>query len=284
MFLCGRMTTILSIQSQVAGATVGNTIATFAMQRLGARVIAIPTTIYGRRPDRGTPGGGPAPAEVMASLIDALDADGALADVSAVLTGYMAHPEQAVVAHDAINRVRRANPRAFVVCDPVMGDADKGLYVRQETADAIATHLAQQADMLTPNVFELGVLAKGAPIHDLSAVYEAATQVGRPMAVTSVPTSVGLGVLWTAPTGAWLIETPKLPHAAKGAGDLFAALFTARRALGQSLVVALEAAVGGVQDVLVRTMMEGGDHLAVVAAQEKLEFPDVWPTARQYRP
>jgi pyridoxine kinase len=90
--------------------------------------------------------------------------------------------------------------------------------------------------------------------------------------------------LYVAPTGAWLVETPRLPHLAKGAGDLFAALFTARRAGGQSLVVALEAAVGAVHDVIVRSMLTGADGLAIIEAQDKLEFPDTWPTARQFRP
>ena len=47
-----RMKTILSIQSQVAGARVGNSVAVFAMERLGVRVIALPTTLVGRRPGR----------------------------------------------------------------------------------------------------------------------------------------------------------------------------------------------------------------------------------------
>ena len=102
--------------------------------------------------------------------------------------------------------------------------------------------------------------------------------------MTSAPTPSGDGVLYVAPTGAWLVETPRLPHLAKGAGDLFAALFTARRAGGQSLVVALEAAVGAVHDVIVRSMLTGADGLAIIEAQDKLEFPDTWPTARQFRP
>jgi pyridoxine kinase len=279
------MTTIVSIQSQVAGATVGNSVAVFAMQRLGARVIALPTTQFGRRPDKGLPGGGPIPAEVLQSLIDAVEAEHGFAGIDAVLTGYFSSPEQVAVASDAIAKIKAANPRALVVCDPVLGDEPRGLYVRAETAAAIGARLAPLADLITPNRFELEVLSGGARLQDLNAVYAAAMRWPKPVMVTSVhgESDAKDGVLYTAPTGAWLIETPRLPHPAKGAGDLFAALFTARRVLGQSLVVALEAAVGAVHDVIVRTLVEGGDSLAVVEAQDKLDHPESWPTARQFR-
>jgi pyridoxine kinase len=127
-------------------------------------------------------------------------------------------------------------------------------------------------------------LAGGATQSDLAGLHGQALQFGRPAAITSAPTGIGDGVLYVATTGAWLVETQRLPHAAKGAGDLFAALFTARRARGQSLVVALEAAVGAVHDVIIRSMAAGEDGLAMIEAQDKLEFPDTWPTARQYRP
>lgn len=280
------MTTVLSIQSHVANATVGNAVAVFAMQRLGVRVIAVPTTQFGRRPDKGLPGGGPIPAEVLQSLLDAVLADADVSAISAVLTGYLANPDQAAVAADAVRRVKAANPRAQYVCDPVMGDTTRGLYVRAETAAAITGTLAPMADLITPNRFELEVLSGGTRPTDLSGLYADAMRWGKPAAVTSVfgDDPARDGVLYTAPTGAWLLETPRLPHPAKGAGDLFAALFTARRAIGQSLVVALEAAVGAVHDVIVRTLVEGGDALAVVEAQDKLEHPESWPTARQYRP
>ena len=46
------MKAVLSIQSQVAGARVGNSVAGFALERLGVPVIALPTTLLGRRPAR----------------------------------------------------------------------------------------------------------------------------------------------------------------------------------------------------------------------------------------
>lgn len=274
------MKSVLTIQSQVAGARVGNSVAVFAIERLGVPTIALPTTLLGRRPDRGAPGGGPMPATVLTSLIDALEADGALAQVSHILTGYIALPEQVDVILDVVARVKDANPGARWICDPVMGDAG-GAFVKPEIIDVIRKRLAPAADVLTPNHWELETLA-GILLPTMTDVHSAARAFGKPVIVTSAPTGKGVATFYVAPTGSWIVETPRLPDAPKGAGDLFTALYVARRALGQSVVVALEAAAGATHDVIQRSLLEGGGHLAVIAAQEKLEHPDTWPTAAPY--
>ncbi len=104
-----------------------HSVAAFAMERLGVRVFQLPTTILGRRPDRGPPGGGPLPKETLASLLEGLAADGALGEIDAVLSGYVGDSEQVEVILDAVERVKAANPNALYVCDPVLGDEGKGL-------------------------------------------------------------------------------------------------------------------------------------------------------------
>ena len=274
------MKSVLTIQSQVAGGRVGNSVAAFAIERLGVPVIALPTTLLGRRPDRGAPGGGPIPATVLTTMIEALEADGALARVGHILTGYIALPEQAEVILDAVRRVKDANPRAVWICDPVMGDAGNA-FVKPDIIEAIRKRLAPAADVLTPNHWELETLA-GTPLPTMADVHSAARAFGKPVIVTSAPSDTGVAIFYVAPTGSWLVAAPRLPEAPKGAGDLFAALYVGRRALGQSVVVALEAAAGATHDVIARSLLEGGGHLAIVAAQEKLEHPDTWPTATPY--
>jgi pyridoxine kinase len=275
------MKAVLSIQSQVAGARVGNSVAGFAMERLGVPVIAMPTAILGRRPDRGAPGGGPIPATVLTTMLEALDADGALADVSHVLSGYIALPEQADVILEAVRRVKALNPQAQYVCDPVMGDAGAA-FVKPEIIEAMRKRLAPAADILTPNHWELETLV-GAKLETLESVHAGARSFGKPVIVTSAPSTRGVGVLYASPAATWLVETPKIANAPKGVGDLFTALFIARRALGQSVVMALEAAAGATYDVIARAALEGGPHLPLIAAQEKLEHPDTWPTAAPYK-
>ena len=272
------MKTILSIQSQVAHAGVGNSIAVFAMQRLGVRVIALPTTLLGRRPDRGDPGGGPLPKETLKSLLEGLDADGALANIGAVISGYVGDAEQVEIILDAVERVRAQSPGAVYVCDPVLGD-DGRSYVSPDIADAIINGLVPRADWLTPNFFEFG-MATNREIKTLDAARDVARYVGRPVLVSSIPSENGVGVLYAAPGGDWYCETPLLPSAPKGAGDLLTALFTARRIKGEAPAVALEASVGALYDVLVRTLALQRDEIAVIEAQDLLVEPKTWPKAR----
>jgi pyridoxine kinase len=273
-----RAKTILSMQSQVVGARVGNSVAAFAMERLGVRVFSLPTTLLGRRPDHGAPGGGPLPAETLASLLTGLAADGLFAEIDAVLVGYLGDAEQAPVILDAVDQIKAANAKTIFICDPVLGDAGK-LYVKAPIADAVLNGLVPRADWLLPNVFELGLLA-GREIAALEPARDACRRIGKPVLCSSIPTEIGLGNLFAAPGGDWLCETARLPDAPKGAGDLLSALFTARRVRGEAPAVALEAATGSVYDVIVRSLAAGGEELALPAAQDVLNEPVTWPRAR----
>lgn len=275
------MPTILSIQSQVAGARVGNSVAAFAMERLGVRVLQAPTVLMGRRPDHGPPGGGPIPAKRFATLLQGLADDGWFAEIDAILTGYLGEAEQAPLILDAVAQIKAVNPKALFICDPVLGD-DGQLYVGQAIVDAVAT-LANHADWVIPNAFELSVLA-GKPTSDLAQARAAAKRLNKPVLCTSIRTATGLGNLYAAPTGDWFCETPRLPRAPKGAGDLFTALFTARRWRGDALVMALEGATGAVYDVIVRSLAADSEHLLLPEAQEVLQEPVTWPRAISLEP
>ncbi|MEZ5995780.1 MAG: pyridoxal kinase [Hyphomonadaceae bacterium] len=273
-----RVKTVLSIQSQVAGARVGNSVAAFAMERLGVRVLQAPTVLLGRRPDRGAPGGGPIATETLAGLVDGLAADGLLAEVDAVLSGYVGAPEQVAVILDAAERVKAANSKAVFVCDPVLGDDGK-LFVKENVADAVINGLWPYADWLTPNAFELGLIT-GRTIDGLASARDAAKRIGKPLLCSSIRTALGLGNLLTAPTGDWFCETARLPRAPKGAGDLLTALYVGRRMRGDALAIALEGATGAVYDVIVRSLAADSEDLLLPEAQDLLVEPVTWPRAR----
>jgi len=272
-----RAPTILSIQSQVVGARVGNSVAAFAMERLGVRVLALPTTVLGRRPDHGAPGGGPLPAATLAALLDGVRADGLFDDIDAVLTGYFGATEQVPVVLDAIERIKAINPKAIFACDPVVGD-DGRLFVSDALADAVLNKLAPRADWLLPNAYELGLLADRA-IDSPKAARDAAGRFGKPVLVSSVRTATGLGNLYVAPGSEWFCETPRLPRAPKGVGDLLSALFVARRLRGDALTLSIEGATGAVYDVIVRSIAADSEDLLLPEAQDVLADPVTWPNA-----
>ncbi len=273
-----RVKTILSIQSQVASARVGNSVAAFAMERLGVRVLQLPTVVLGRRPDHGPPGGGPLPGETLSALIDGLAADGLFGEIDMVLSGYLGAPDHVAVILDAVQRIKAANPNAVYVCDPVLGDDGK-LYVNASIAEAMAHGLWQHADWVTPNAFELGYLT-GRTIDGLSTARDVARRIGKPVLCSSIRTALGLGNLYAAPTGDWFCETARLPRAPKGAGDLLSALFVARRVRGETPAIALEGATGSVYDVIVRSLAAESEDLLLPQAQDLLVDPVTWPRAR----
>jgi pyridoxine kinase len=265
------MKTVLSIQSQVTGARVGNSVAAFAMERLGVRVLAVPTTLLGRRPDRGPPGGGPIAAETLASILAALEADGRLASIDAIISGYLAAPSQAEVIASAVARIKAAAPNALYVCDPVLGDDGK-LYVSAAIVDAIQTKLLPSADLIAPNAFELGVLAQ-TRVTDLHTARAAIERVGKPALVSSIPHGPDLAALLVRGGQTIACTTPRLPSPARGAGDLFAALFVAQLLQGESDADALASAMAAAFDVIAAS----GDDLALPEMQELLVHPRTAP-------
>ncbi len=105
--------------------------------------------------------------------------------------------------------------------------------VPPEIAEAIVKRLASSADIITPNAWELETLT-GLPARDTKSVCAAVRSFGKTALVTSAPSPVGIGVIYASSSGAWLVETPRVPDPPKGTGDLFTALFLARRLNGQS--------------------------------------------------
>ena len=151
--------------------------------------------------------------------------------------------------------------------------------MQPDIAEAMVKRLAPAADIITPNAWELETLT-GLPARDVKALCAAARSFGKTALVTSAPSAIGIGVIYVAGAGAWLVETPRVPDPPKGTGDLFTALFLARRLNGQSVAVALEASIGATYDVIVRSAPRGDGELALIEAQELLADPHTWPTAQ----
>jgi pyridoxine kinase len=230
-----------------------------ALSRLGMEPILVPTVQFGRHPGWGAPGGKPVEADTMAAMLQGIDAQGVLGRLDAVICGYFASVDQVATAARALDTVRAASPKALIVVDPVMGDAGKGLYVREDVASAIAADLVSRADLIAPNAWELARLT-GAPIDKVETAVKAARSLIPPVLVSSVPAGDRIGVVYVDAKGALLATHPHARTAPNGTGDLLTALFTAARIKGRSPRIALAAAVGGVAE-------------AVAAAGEAQELP-----------
>ncbi len=275
---------ILSIQSHVAYGHVGNSSAVFPLQRLGAEVWPIDTVQFSNHPGYGSHTGAATPPQTIRALVDGIEARGVLPNCDALLSGYIGDPGTGGAILHAAARLRAHNPAALWCCDPVIGDDGPGVYVRPGIATFFAAEAVPEADILTPNQFELAVLtgqdcttheAALAAIHTLRARMRPAGP--RIVLVTSLRTQqtpVGaLDLLCAGPDGLARLRTPLLPIAANGAGDAIAALFLFHVLRTGNAAAAMASAASAVHGLLDRTLQAGSRELLIVAAQEEFVNP-----------
>ena len=267
---------ILSIHSHVTYGHVGNAAAVFALQRLGHEVWPVHTVNYATHTGHGRPTGTVTPPAAIRDIVDRLDGLGLLARCDAVLSGYIGDAGTGDAILEAANRVRARNPAAVWCCDPVMGDAGRGLFVPGAVAEFFDRRAAE-ADILTPNLFELERLA-GRALADAAAIVAACRALAgrgvREIVVTSLPGSRAGRIASAVVTrdDGWIAETPELALAGRpnGAGDLFAAVYLGvSRAPGGSPPAALAQAAAAVHGVLAATREE----LDIVGAQDEIVAP-----------
>jgi pyridoxine kinase len=278
---------ILSIQSSVAYGHVGNSAATFPLQRLGHEVWPVNTVHFSNHTGYGAWRGEVLDPEVIAEVIEGIGDRGALGQVDAVLTGYQGSPGVAAVVLSTVARVRAANPAAVYCCDPVMGDVGRGMFVLPGVPELIRTTVVPAADVVTPNAFELAYLSAGgdpakvsmAGVRTLDGLLAAVEKVRatgpRTVLVTSVNSSDvapgEIAMLAVDPSGAYLVRTPRLPLEVNGAGDVTAALFLAHLPAGVD--VALARVASSIYGILAATHAAGSREILLVQAQSAIAEP-----------
>lgn len=284
--MTGTPQNILSIQSWVSFGHVGNAAAVFPLQRLGFEVWAIHTVQFSNHTGYGAWTGAVFPPEAVADLIDGIEARGVLPECGAVLSGYMGSEGTVAAVVDAVRRVRAANPEALYTCDPVMGDVGRGVFVRPELPDLIAAQAIPEADIVTPNQFELELLT-GRTLDTLEHALDAARalrermRAGGPRVVllTSLVRSgapeESIETLVVTDDGAWLCRTPLLPldPPRNGTGDAIAALFLGQYLKTGQAAQALSLSMSALFGLLSRTHAAGTREIQLVAAQDEFLKP-----------
>jgi len=267
------MARVLAISSQVARGAIGLSAAVPSLQALGHEVIALPTILLSNHPGHARFAGERVAPELLERMLDALGANGWLESIDAVLTGYLPSPAHVAVAGGAVERVKRTRPRALFVCDPVLGDDPKGLYIALEAAEAIRDRLVPLADVVKMNRFECGWLTGEtvASIDDVCRV--AATRPWPTAIVTSVPTGDAalLGnVLIEGPAPAVQLDVARRDRAPNGTGDLMGALWLGYKLWERTTnAIAFERAVNGVELVVARS--GASDELQLVECLRQLD-------------
>jgi len=265
---------VIVVSSHVVRGTVGNRAAVFALETLGHPVWAVPTIILPWHPGHGRATRIVPPAADFAALMRDLENAPWLGEVSAVLSGYLVGAEQAEAVASLVNAVKRNNPKALYVCDPIMGDKG-GLYVPEATAVALRDVLLPIADVATPNLYELAWIAGRDVDHIDDAMAAAAEASPKTMLVTSSPGSVpgNIANLLLTPYGAYLAEHRAVENPTKGPGDLTAALYTAWILKGLAPGEALRRATASVFEALARAAKRGADELMLETDAQSLSSP-----------
>ena len=229
------MPKILSIQSAVTMGAVGNTMANLVMPPLGHQLCRIDTIQLSAHPGHGFKAGGSLDDGDFSDLLDGLIRLQAWQNLDGVMTGYMARPAQAQSTAALIRRIR-SEKEMLILVDPAIGDHGR-LYVDHAVAEAIAHHLFDVADVITPNAFELGhftsmtITARDSAIAAARQILSAHRNL-KGVAVTGLAEGESIADLWISPDEVVAFDGPRLVHQTKGlsgGGDLFAAIAMGKR-------------------------------------------------------
>ena len=224
----------LILSSTVAASLVGASAASCCLQRLGVETIILPTTLMGRHPGWGKPGGGPTDIAILRDVWSGVMAQNIKFD--AVLTGYMGDTAHIDLGVEIIETVKARNPKALIAVDPVMGDHGQ-LYISEARAAAMIDRLIPKADFITPNMWELDFITSR--LTDLPDLL-----------ITSVLDGENIGAVWQDGQNRWQVSHTKFDSVPHGGGDSLAALFLGRRLLGEAPARALAKSVASIFEIM----------------------------------
>jgi len=275
---------VISIQSQVAFGHVGNSAAVFPLQMHGIDVTAVPTTLLSNRPGYPSIRGRVLDAQLVADLLRGIEERGAVEACDMILSGYLGSPEIGAVVADFVARAKARHTggdRALrYLCDPVLGDRDRGLFVEASIPPLVRDDLCPLAEIITPNHFEFEWLC-GAEARTIDQLIAQAQHLIARGPSTVVVTSAALAdtpdgeidTVAVEQSRASRVRTPRLPINPNGTGDLFAALYVAASVGGKDTAEALSHAASAIFAVLERTAACGTEEMRIVESAEQLIHP-----------
>ncbi len=272
---------ILSIQSSVSYGHVGNSAAVFPLQRQGHEVMPVFTVMYSNHTGYGAWGGPMMTGDDIRNVVNGIRDRGGIDDCAYVLSGYQGGSSIGDAILDAVRLTKEQNPAAVYACDPVLGSADKGCFVSSEVQELIRDRVVPNADIITPNQFELGFLT-GTDPHTLEETLESVEMVRASGPGTVLVTSVlrpdrpedTIEMLVVNDDGAWIVQTPLLPFKANGSGDVTAALFSATYVETGDAALALGRTAASVFELLENTLNSGKRELQLVESQDAYVSPE----------
>ena len=248
---------ILSIQSDVLFGAVGQKAAMPIYQAALLDATQLATIVLAAHPGFGVESRAIMPANILSGLLDDFLLLDARPQLTALHIGYFGAADQVRAAAEFIEKARRHNPALKILLDPVFGDGDRR-YVADEIIEAVIALLVPQANIITPNHFELSLLA-GTKIESTDAAIEALTSLNQRHQLIACVT--GLAVeddkviydLMVKDEASYGEAHKKLDHGVSGAGDAFSALLLSVLLHDKSLPEALSFASAITQHMIAQS-------------------------------
>ncbi len=278
------MKNVLSIQSHVVFGHAGNSASVFPMRRLGIEVWPLNAVQFSNHTQypAGWKGTVFPPAQLV-DIVDGINNIGMLGRCDAVLTGYIGSAEQGDSIMQIVAKTKAANPNALFFCDPVMGHPAKGCKVAPGVAEFHRDRSSLAADMMSPNVMELGTLL-GRELDTVHECVDAAKELchrGPKLILVkhlsyAAEDKESFEMLLVTADEAWHIRRPLIDFEKQpvGVGDLTSGLLLACLLKGMSNRDALEFTAASVYEVILATKEANEYEMQLVAAQEKMAKPE----------
>ena len=179
----------------------------------------------------------------------------------AIYSGFLASERQIGIVSDFIRTFRRSD--TLVVIDPVMGDDGKAYQTYTSALCSGMAHLAELADVITPNLTEAAFLL-GRPYDQLpqeeAGLQELVRDLGlhgrRSVVLTGVSLSPGKtgAMCFDAKTSRTeTVQVDMIAHPLLGTGDIFASVLTGALVRGDTLFSAAAQAADFVRACAVHT-------------------------------
>jgi pyridoxine kinase len=276
---------VLSITSHVSFGHVGAQAMALPLQRLGHDVSFIPTVLLSNHPAYGQAGGGPVKLVRLHDIAGALLAQGLADDCAALHCGYLGQSGTDAIVINALSRIRAHNENAIFLCDPIMGD-DGRLYVEAELVDRIRERLVPEADIITPNRYELAMIS-GRAISTLDDVEAACAELAgggqkRIVCTSAQRDGPDLLIYGVDADGGFIVRSPYLENAPFGTGDAFSAVLLGRLLNGSAFAEATALAAASAYGLIRSSHAAGSFELDVVGGQGEVTNPsDVFSIERR---
>lgn len=277
------MKNVLSIQSHVVYGHAGNSAAVFPMRRLGVNVWPLNAVQFSNHTQYPAGWKGMVmPPSHLTDIADGLEGIGVLGDADAVLSGYIGSAEQGDAILDIVSRTKAANPKALFFCDPVMGHPVKGCKVAPGVAEFHRDKSVRAADVMSPNVLELGTLV-GRELESVGDCLDATGElldIGPDVVLVkhlsyAAESQDSFEMILANPEEAWHIRRPLIEFDRQpvGVGDLTSGVLLVCLLRGMPLREALEFTASAVYEVVKETAKRNAYELQEVAAQDAMANP-----------